>query len=87
MHRKPSLPVYGAEILAEVVRQTPASLGGTKQRVSACGQGAGIGDGKRESTGGSSCREGRGWVGSTASNACWHCAEGRRAPAGRGGKL
>lgn len=77
----------GAEILAEVVRQTPACLGRTKQHVSACGQGTGIGDEKRESSGGSSCREGRGLVGSTASNACWHCAEGRRALAGRGGKL
>lgn len=63
MHMKPSLPLYGAEILAEVVRQTPASLGRTKQRVSACGQGAGIGDGKRESTGGSSAeRAGARWA-------------------------
>lgn len=39
-YRKPNSPVYGIEILAEVVKQTPASLGRTKLLVSTCWQGA-----------------------------------------------
>lgn len=76
MHRKPRLPVYGTEMFAEVVRQTSASLGRTEQRVPACGQGTGMGAGKREPKGGSSCRVGRGSGSSISSSACWHGAEG-----------
>lgn len=72
MHRKPSLPVYGAEIFAWVMRQTPTSPGRTEQRVPACGQDTGMGAGKREPKGGSSCGVGRGSGSSTSSSSCGH---------------
>lgn len=70
--RKLRLPVYGTEIFAELVRQTSTNLSRPDQRVPACGQGTGTGAGKREPTGGSSCRVGRGLGSNTSSSASWH---------------
>lgn len=48
LHRKPSLLAHGAEILAKVGRQTPASPGRTKQHVPACEQGLVLGRGSQQ---------------------------------------